>query len=255
MAKTRDREGGLPRRFEGAEVLDGLLELAGTPLGTEDVIAAMQEAHEAGVPSSEVIPTLFPAEPRFADPRYARKLFGNLLGLWDLIEAGESIDVLQQGPREPRVKKQPAPAPTPFDPEPDDAFVEAAWKHLDEDEKARRRAFHAFENRQDGLLQWLDEQGLSDEGYGVARHLLFELHAMLELGWPPGVTSVSPADLETNPADAANEVPRPFAQYVDEALFEAEQDDEAPLPAAETARVRELVTRGLLALWRARKPR
>jgi hypothetical protein len=251
MAKSRRDEGGLSRTFEGAEVLDGLLELAGTPLTTADVVQAMKEGHASGEPSSEVIPTLFESEPRFSDPTYARKLFGNLLGLWDLVESGEEIDLEVKGPRTPRIKKAKPPAPTPFADEPDDGFVETAWRYLDEDEKARERAFHAFENRQDALVQWLDEQGLSDEGYGVVRHLLFELHAMLELGWPPGLASVRSAELEGPPG----EVPGSLTEYVDEALFEAEQDEEAPLPASETGRARELVMRGLSSLWRARKPR
>jgi hypothetical protein len=48
-------------------------------------------------------------------------------------------------------------------------------------------------------------------------------------------------------------VPEALAAYAEEALFEAEQDEERPLAAEELARVRTLVRRGLAALWHARK--
>ena len=110
--------------------------------------------------------------------------------------------------------------------------MEAAWRYLEDDEKARTRLTHAFENRQDALLGALDEAGLTDEGYGGARHLLFELYAMLELGWPPGVASVNPAALEAD-SDACSPVPAALRGYADEALFEAEQDEEQPLSPEE----------------------
>ena len=137
--------------------------------------------------------------------------------------------------------------------EPSGEFVEAAWRYLEDDAKARTRLLHAFENRQDGLLGALDAAGLTDEGYGVARHLLFELHAMLELGWPPGLTFVAPSALDKD--SDAPPVPDTLQAYADEALFEAEQDEEHPLSPEELERVRPLVRRGLAALWRARKGR
>jgi hypothetical protein len=103
------------------------------------------------------------------------------------------------------------------------------------------------------MLGALDAAGLTDEGYGVARHLLFELYAMLELGWPPGLTPVNPAALEAD--TEAPPVPQPLQAYADEALFEAEQDEEQPLPSQELEAVRRLVRRGLAALWSARKER
>ncbi|RKH89000.1 hypothetical protein D7Y04_43570, partial [Corallococcus sp. AB038B] len=125
----------------------------------------------------------------------ARLLYQNLLGLWDLVEEGRAVR-LEDGPRPPRPKKVKAPLPQAFHPdEPTGEFVEAAWRYLEDDEKARTRLMHSFENRQDALLGALDAAGLTDEGYGVARHLLFELYAMLELGWSPGVASVRSAAL------------------------------------------------------------
>jgi hypothetical protein len=165
---------------------------------------------------------------------------------------GKSVQ-LDEGPRPPRPKKVKPTPPPPFAPgEPSPEFVEAAWRYLEDDEKERTRRLHTFENRQDGLLGALDAAGLTDEGYAVARYLLFELHAMLELGWPSGLSSVDPAVLE-KPGTEVPPVPPTLTAYAEESLFEAEQDEEQPLSAEESARVRTLVRSGLAALWGARK--
>jgi hypothetical protein len=253
MSRSRSKQMDFVRHFEGAQVLDGLLELAGTSHDSLTVLAHMRQAHAEGRPSQEVIPGLFGGrEPRFESPELARRLFQNLLGLWDLVQEGKSVR-LEEGPRPPRPKKEKVEPPGPFAPgEPDTAFVEAAWRYLEDDEKARTRLHDAFENRQDALLGGLDAAGLTDEGYAVARHLLFELHAMLELGWPQGLASVAPEALE-DPGTEALPVPAALTAYADEALFEAEQDEEHPLAPEELAKVRPLVKRGTAALWGARK--
>ncbi len=233
-------------------MLDELLQLAGSACDTAEVLARMRAAQAEGLAHGAVIPTIFPGEPRFASPELARRLFQNLLGLWDLVAEGRPVR-LEAPPQTPRPKK-PRPSPPPaFAPgEPGPEFVEAAWRYLEDDEKGRTRRLHAFENRQDGLLSALDDAGFTDEGYAVARYLLFELHAMLELGWPPGLTPVDPVALEQEGTQAPP-VPQALTSYAEEALFEAEQDEEHPLSAEELARVRTLVRRGLAALWRARK--
>lgn len=253
MSRSRSKQMDFVRHFEGAQVLDGLLELAGTSHDSLTVLAHMRQAHAEGRPSQEVIPSLFGGrEPRFESPELARRLFQNLLGLWDLVQEGKQVR-FEDGPRPPRPKKQKTEPPTPFAPgEPDTAFVEGAWRYLEDDEKGRTRLHDAFENKQDALLGVLDAAGLTDEGYGVARHLLFELHAMLELGWPQGLASVAPAALET-PGMETSPVPTALTVYADEALFEAEQDEEHPLSPEELAKARTLVKRGLAALWSARK--
>ncbi|MBN1206154.1 MAG: hypothetical protein JXB05_14650 [Myxococcaceae bacterium] len=252
MSRSRGRGTDFIHHFEGAQALDGLLELSGSTCTTAEVLARMRAAQAEGKPRDAVIPGLFPGEPRFPSPELARQLFQNLLGLWELVEEGVPVR-LDEGPRPPRPKKVKPVRPSPFAPgEPGGEFVEAAWRYLEDDEKERTRREHAFENRQDALLGALDGAGLTDEGYVVARHLLFELHAMLELGWPPGLASVDPAVLEREDTEAPP-VPQALTAYAEEALFEAEQDEERPLSAEELARVRTLVRRGLAGLWRARK--
>lgn len=253
MSRSRAKGPDFTHHFEGAETLDGLLDVSGSPFDSAEVLSRMQAAHAEGRPSSDVIPTLFEEEPRFPSPELARRLYQNLLGLWDLVEEGKPVR-LDAGPREPRPKKVKPVAPPPFAPdEPSAEFVEAAWRYLEDDAKARARLHDAFTNRQDALLGALDAAGLTDEGYAAAHHLLFELHAMLELGWPAGVASVDPAEVEGSKGSEASPVPPALQSYVDESLFEAEQDEEQPLSPEELARVRPLVQRGLAALWRARK--
>jgi hypothetical protein len=235
------------RRFEGAAVLAGLLALAGSPDGPEEVLAHFRQARQAGLAPGDVIPALFPEEPRFAEPDNARRLFQNLLGLWDLCAGPVSLAL--PGPRPKKPKPVP---PEPLGEGPPTAqWVESAGEYIDQDARARLRLLHSFENRQDALVTFLDEEGLSDEGYGVLRHLAFELHAMLELGYGTAPARVDPAALMGSPGGDGG--PSALVSYADEALFEAEQDEEAPVPAAEGAALREWMRKLVAALWAARR--
>ena len=60
--------------------------------------------------------------------------------------------------------------------------IVTAWRYFDDFPKDRQRFEHAFENRQDALVSWLDDSGLDDAGFALARHLVGEVFAMLELG-------------------------------------------------------------------------
>ncbi|MBX5480829.1 MAG: hypothetical protein IRZ16_03105 [Myxococcaceae bacterium] len=237
------------RHFEGAEVLDGLLELAGSRFDTQGVLARFVAGHQAGEAASAVIPGLFEGEPHFPDPEIARRLYQNLLGLWDLVASGNTVEL--RPTERPRPRKRPKPTPPPvFSPgEPDDAFVEAAWRWVEDlpegDPRTLERLTHAFENREDALVQWIDEAGLSDEAYATTRYLLFELFAMLETGWGPGLRAIARGELDQAPADGAG-LPAPLTAYADEALAGSELQDDAA--------VRALVYRGLWALWNARRP-
>jgi hypothetical protein len=238
-------------RFEGGEVLQGLLELARSSLTPEEVLERMQKAHASGGSAQEVIPTLFEGEPRFPDPSLAKRLFQNLLGLWDLVSAGKPIHLQEPPPPPRRGKRVPVP-PSPFGAKgPTAEFVEVAWRYLEDlDKRSKDRLQHLFENRQDALLSFLEEPKLSDNALDVARLLLFELFAMIELGWPAGTRSVARKDLQMN---RDSTVPVALEAYMEEALLEAELDDEAPLSREEVTSVRGLVAQALRALWAARK--
>lgn len=239
--------------FEGAELLDGLLDLAGSPFDSNEVLARFVAGHQAGASPSEVIPTLFDGEPRFPSPDVARRLYQNLFGLWDLVTSGRKVE-LEPTKRPPREKNEKPTPPSPWDAAqgPDKAFVEAAWRYLDalpeDDPRAQERLVHAFENRQDALIQWLDEQDLPDAPYAALRYLLFELHAMLELGSPHGVGTVDARALRRRADEAGGDgaqVPQALRAWVDESLAEGDLEDEPKWKA--------LALLGLHALWAARR--
>jgi hypothetical protein len=231
--KTRD---GFEARFEGAALLTELLAVAGCHLSLEEIVDGMRAARQDGASPGEVIPTLFEAEPRFPNPQVARHLYENLLGLWEL--AGQEGPLKLDGPAaEPlrRPKKAPPPPKPPafgFD-GPDAEYVERAWRYLDTvDDKGRMPLEHAFENRQDALLVELESKALSDAAFSCARQLLFELFAMIELGWPTDTEKVV-----TSPSPA-------LTAYCEQVLAEAELEEDALL--------RETVAQGLTALWGSR---
>ncbi len=241
----------LERRFEGREALQKLLAASGTLADVEDVVEAFRAAAKDGAPAQVVISALWEDEPRFTSTAQARALFSNLFGLYDLVASGEQLDLGPAPAKAKRTRREKAPPPEPLgDAVPDDAYVEACWRYLDDFPKERERHQHAFDNRQDALVSFLDASGLSDVGFGLARHLASDVFAMLELGGLK-TKSVREADI---PAKAdATAVPEALARWVEEGVFEEEQDEEAPLPAHEAEHVRDVTLRAATALWNARR--
>jgi hypothetical protein len=238
-------------RFESAEVLAELLAIAGSALEPEEVLRRFRTGRAEGAEASEVIPTLFSEQPRFPNPDVARRLFQNLLGLWDASASPAFRLAAETAPPRPRPEKAPAPGPAGRT-GPDRAYLEAVRTWLATDRRARDRLADSFENRQDALLGSLDERGLSDEGWGVLRQLAFELHAVLEHADGAAPASVPPEALEGDPAAKA---PVELIGLVDQALAQAEQDGSGPVPAAERETIRTLGRRVLGALWEARARR
>lgn len=247
-------EDRLERKFEGRAVLDALLEKAGSHADTEDVATAFLEAQKDKVPASVVIDALFDDEPRFENPKSARALYGNLFGLWELLEQGKTVDLTAPAPRGPRPKKpEPVEKPLPFENEPDAAYCESVWRWLEGGaEREVQKVEHAWDNKQDVIITWLDESGLSDVGFGLAQHLLFELFVMLELGTPKGVDRVQHAALASKPEGTAG-LPPALVAWAEETVSEVEDDELDPLPEAERDKVRQCVMTGLSALWAARR--
>ena len=256
MARRERRGRAAPEfahRFESTDVLAELLAIAGSSLEPEEVLRRFRSARAEGVESSEVIPTLFDEPPRFPDPDVARRLFQNLLGLWDAAASpsfllGERADGPRARPRPGKTGPPGQAGPT----GPDRAYVEAVRAWLATDRRARDRLTDSFENRQDALLGSLDERGLSDEGWGVLRQLAFELHAVLEHADGAAPASVPPEALEGDPAAKA---PVELIGLVDQALAPSEQDGSGPVPAAERETLRTLGRQVLGALWEARARR
>jgi hypothetical protein len=250
--ERRGRDGPeFVHRFESAEVLAELLAIAGSPLEPEEVLRRFRSGRAEGAEASEVVPTLFPEPPHFPNPDLARRLFQNLLGLWDAAAA----PAFRLTPRTsvPRARPEKVAAPGRVGPTgPDGAYVQAVRAWLATDRRARDRLADSFENRQDALLGSLDERGLSDKGWGVLRQLAFEMHAVLEHADGAAPASVPPEALEGDPAA---KVPVELIGLVDQALAPAEQDGTGPVPAAERETIRTLGRQVLGALWEARARR
>jgi len=242
--RVTDREEGIDRHFEGRARLEKLLSIAGSVADAQDVAEAFRDAQKNNVPSSVVIDALFDEEPRFSSPSDARALYGNLFGLWDLLAAGQSVD-LEKPPAARAPKPAPPEPPEPFADVPDEAWVEKAWKYLDlAPKRERQRLSDAFENRQDALLSWLDQSGLDDASFSLARDTLFEAFALLELG-DHRAAHARPL------SHPSVEVPPALAARAEEHLFEAEHDEQHPLSGAPLEAARKAVSAGLAALWAA----
>lgn len=235
----------IERAFEGQDILQKLLTQSGSLADVEDVCRAFEQAVKEHVPAPVVIQALWEDEPRFNSPAEAAQLFGNLLGLYELIERGESVDL--QVKHSPKVKRDKARMPEPFGTEgPDEDFIEAAWRYFDDFPKERQRFEHAFENRLDALVSWLDASGLDDDGFGLARHLISEAFAMIELGGRQ-VASIDEAVLSQKAQ--ADPLPKALCVWLEESLFEAFTDEVKPTPEPEAQRIREMTTCAIATMW------
>lgn len=241
------RRGAFEKRFEGLELLGELLALCNAAVDADGAVEALRQAQAAGESAAEAIPTLFDGEPRFQDPESARRTYQNLLGLWDELAAGRAPRAQADEDRKPRDKPAPVEPPGPFPRGgPDATWVDSARAHLSSLGKREwGRLEDAFENRQDALLQLLDEAGLPDEAWAACRGALLRAFCLLELGWPPGTRSVGTAEWKAAAGGTGQGVP--------EVLREAVMEGLQQVPAAEAAKVRALVEQGLGALWSARK--
>ena len=236
----------LEREFEGYEVLNKLLAESGAIADAQDVADAFAQAAKDGVPAPDVIHDLWVEEPRFERPAHAARLFGNLLALFDLVAAGEAP--APAAAKAPKVKRVKASKPAPFDDAgPTAEFLTAAGRYFDDSPKERERQHHAFDNRQDALVSWLDDSGLSDAGFALARYLLGEWFAALELGG----RKVPSLDETLVPKQATfAELPPDAAAWLTETLSDESSGDENPLPEDEIARVRDVVARAAVAMWK-----
>lgn len=222
---------GITAAFEGPDVLSALLERAGSPQRAEDVVALFTRAIAAKEPRSAVIPTLFPDEPRFASPDDARRLYGNLFGLWDRLASGRgALDDAPEVLPEPAL---PPPLPErgavvgeviPVD------VVEVVWKHLaatSPREVQRRR--DRFANGQPDLAAWLDTVPLPESGALAVQDLTFEAWLMFDQAFGERLGTVEYRELralEKEPPTLEATQPA-LATYVSEQLDILADEDPA----------------------------
>jgi pyruvate/2-oxoglutarate dehydrogenase complex dihydrolipoamide acyltransferase (E2) component len=242
---------GLPPIYEGPETLAALLLRAGAEVTVEEVIERFGRAVAQQEPRSAVIPGLFVAEPRFASPDEARRLYGNLFGLWARLEAGlgahdDAPDLVPEPPPPPPLPER---GLTPGRQAPPD-LVEAVWKHLAAEaprELSRRR--DRYMNVQADVVAWLDGVPLPESGALAATDLAFEAWAMLDqaFGERLGMAEWKALKrLEQEPPPA--EVTQPaVAAYAAEALDTLAAEDPA-FDEAARAQVEKVVATLLAAL-------
>jgi hypothetical protein len=248
--------GGLPPIYEGPEVLGALLQRAGAAITVEEAIERLGRAVAAKEPRSAVIPSLFTDEPRFAGPDEARRLYGNLFGLWARLEAGlgahdDAPDVVPEPPPPPPLPERALTPGTQVPPE----MVEAVWKHLASApprEVARRR--DRYMNVQADVVAWLDVVPLPESGALAATDLAFEAWAMLDQAFGERLAMVewkALSRLAEEPPPA--EVTQPaLAAYAAEALDTLEGEDDA-FDAAARAQVEKVVATLLAGFTAARR--
>jgi hypothetical protein len=236
--------------YEGPEVLTALLARAGCPHGTEEVAEHFRVAAAAGEPRSDVIPALFPDEPRFDTPDAARRLYANLFGLWDRVAAGLGVDA------DAPALAEPAPvAPDRGSVEgrvlPPD-FVEACWRWLAAlPGREMTRLRDRFQNLQPDLDAWLGEVEVPDSGGLAAHDLVFETWAMMDRAFDDRLGDVEwkeLRDLEAEPP-ALESVQPSLAAYVAEQLDNLEDEDDA-FGLTERAQVERVIASAGAALTR-----
>ena len=236
MSRRRGRErtgaaSGLPPIYEGPEALTALLARAGSGLSAEEVTARFDAALKAREARSAVVPGLFEAEPRFASPEEARRLYGNLFGLWARLEAGlgahdDAPDVLPEPPPPPPLPER---GLTPGRAVPAEV-VDAVWRHvaaLPPRDLARRR--DRYMNVQADVVAWLDGVALPESGALAATDLAFELWLMLDQAFGERLAMVewkALRRLELEPPPPVATQPA-LAAYAAEALDVLRAEDDA----------------------------
>ncbi len=253
-SRERSAETGLGAIYEGPEVLSALLGRAGSPLDAGEVAERFARAQADGDERSDVIPTLFPEEPRFGDPSQARRLFSNLFGLWTRIASG-------LGPADDAPEVAPAPARTVPLPhrgslagcELTADLVEAKWRELAAlPERDERRLRDRFQNVQPDLGAWLDAVELPESGALAASDMCFEAWAMFDHAFGDRLRPVTWAEIrsfETEPPPLESEQPA-LAAYAAEQLDNLADDDQT-FGEPERAQVERVVAAFAAALSRA----
>jgi hypothetical protein len=231
----------VPAVYEGPEVLTALLRKAGSPHDAEEVAQRFQRAQAAGEARSSVIPGLFPDEPRFETPDDARRLYGNLFGLWGRLQAGlgphddaPAVAPAAGGELEP-LPERGSQAGDVLAPE----IVEGMWRIIsDASPRELQRRRDRFMNVQPDLAAWLESLPLPDVGILTLQDLAFEAWAMFDHAYGERLAMIEfrdLRDLEKEPPPLA-EVQPALAGYLGEQL-ELAADEDPSFDAASRAQV------------------
>ena len=229
---------GIAAVYEGPEVLTALLGKAGSPHTSEVAAERFRQAIASGEARSSVIPTLFPDEPRFDSPEDARRLYGNLFGLWARLQAGlgvhDDAPDLATEPEErdslPERGSQPGDVLTA-------EVVEGVWTALaDASPRELQRRRDRFTNAQPDIVAWLESLPLPESAAFATQDLAFEAWAMFDQAFGERLGLVeyrSLRELEKEPPPLAELQPA-LASYAAE-QFDLAADEDATFDAAARA--------------------
>jgi hypothetical protein len=251
--RSRKDSAGITPIYEGPEVLAALLARAGSPFDVEEVTARFAAAVAAGENRASVIPSLFEEEPRFETPEDARRLYGNLFGLWGRISEG-------RGPHDdaPELIPEPGPPEPPPLPErgsgagnsPPADVVEGVWRQLATvSSRDAQRMRDRFANLQPEIGAWLDELPFSDSAVAAILELSFEIWAMFDQAFGERISVAAWSDLralEREPPPLEADHPA-LAAYVSEQLDNLSDEDPnfGPQERAQVERALAAVTAAL----------
>jgi len=249
---------GLARIFEGMDVLDRLLARAGAEVDGRGATSRFAAAIAEGKLPPEVIPGLFPKEPRFGGPEEAMRLYGNLFGVWDRLASGEDPAALEAA--EPAAEEEALPEGPPAVELPPRGsvqgrevpyeVVEGTWKHLaDLVPRERTRRHDRYSNVQSELSEWARvAEGLSGVGQETLELLCFELAEMFDHAFGDRFGAVRYRALEAASGEDADRLQPYAADYVAETLDEAEDEAEEGLTEAERRQVEVYARRAIVAM-------
>lgn len=220
---------GISPVYEGPEVLTALLGKAGSPHDAEEVAERFRKAQAAGENRSAVIPALFPEEPRFGAPDEARRLYGNLFGLWARLAAG--LGAHDDAPEVVPEPEEPEPLPERGS-RPGDVLeadlVQAVWTALaDESPRELQRRRDRFTNVQPDVAAWVESVPVNDAGSLTLQDLAFEAWAMFDQAFGERLGTVEfrdLRDLEKEPPLLA-EVQPALSAYIAEQLELASEEE------------------------------
>ena len=261
----------LARIYEGPELLAKLLQKAGASVDVRGLIERFREAIAADQLPPEVIPALFPKEPRFGGPEDAMRFYSNLFGIWDLLTAGVPEEEILRGP----VALEEELAPAGGDEEEERAgataelpprgsvagtevpyeVCEATWQVLaDMPPRERTRVQDRYANLQSELAEWARTvDGLDGAAQETLEYLCFELAQMFDNAFGDRFGAVRLRELEKANPDEADALQPYAADYVAETLEEAEDEEEEAVTPEELALLDRFARKALVAMTRATK--
>jgi len=259
----------LARIYEGPEMLEKLLQKAGASVDVKGLLARFREAIAQDQVPPEVIPGLFPKEPRFSGPDDAMRFYSNLFGVWDLLTAGVSEEEILAGTvvseeangedQEPEghagTTAELPPRGSIEGTQVPYEVTEATWQSLaDMQPRERTRHQDRYANTQPELAEWARTvDGLDAAAQETLEYLCFELAQMFDNSFGDRFGAVRLRELEKANPDEADTLQPYAADYVAETLEEAEDDEEEPISRDELALIDRYARKALVAMTKATK--